>query len=283
MDPVYVSDLDGTLLRRDARLSDYTRDRLLALLDEGIRFTVATARGAATVRPMFEGISIRMPTVTTTGAFLTDLTTGEVLAAHGIGDVPARSAFEHLVRRGHTPLVSTFDGESSRLSFTDDGSAGAQEYLAWRRKMPDANRVGCAVALEAALDDQVICFTLVERQDVVEELSGELHERLDGTIVTHLFPDMYLDGWHWLTVFGPEATKEAGLARLVERERLHGHELVVFGDTETDAGMFRMAGRAVAVENACDGLKRHATQVIGHHESDAVIRWIEDDFRRAGG
>jgi hydroxymethylpyrimidine pyrophosphatase-like HAD family hydrolase len=43
MDTLYISDLDGTLLRNDASLSDYSRRELIALLEEGVQITVASA------------------------------------------------------------------------------------------------------------------------------------------------------------------------------------------------------------------------------------------------
>ena len=42
---LYICDLDGTLLRSDATLSDFARDGLNRLIDAGARLTVASARG----------------------------------------------------------------------------------------------------------------------------------------------------------------------------------------------------------------------------------------------
>ncbi len=41
---LYVSDLDGTLLGNDTSLSQYSKDTLNAMLDQGLLFTVASAR-----------------------------------------------------------------------------------------------------------------------------------------------------------------------------------------------------------------------------------------------
>jgi hydroxymethylpyrimidine pyrophosphatase-like HAD family hydrolase len=42
-----ISDLDGTLLNKNAELSEYTADALNDLIAKGLRFSVATARTAA--------------------------------------------------------------------------------------------------------------------------------------------------------------------------------------------------------------------------------------------
>ena len=44
MSSVYISDLNGTLLRNDATLSDFAEENLRDLLAEGLLFTVASAR-----------------------------------------------------------------------------------------------------------------------------------------------------------------------------------------------------------------------------------------------
>ena len=42
--PLYVSDLDGTLLSPDGTLSAYSRTHLNQLIEDGLLFSVATAR-----------------------------------------------------------------------------------------------------------------------------------------------------------------------------------------------------------------------------------------------
>ena len=46
---LYVSDLDGTLLGNDTSLSQYSKDTLNAMLDQGLLFTVASARSIASL------------------------------------------------------------------------------------------------------------------------------------------------------------------------------------------------------------------------------------------
>ena len=66
---LYVSDLDGTLLNPEAKISATTADILSRLIaDEGLLFTIATARTPATAVPMTEAIGIRLPMIVMTGA-----------------------------------------------------------------------------------------------------------------------------------------------------------------------------------------------------------------------
>lgn len=53
---LYVSDLDGTLITRRERISEYSLKLLGSLVSEGLLFTYATARSAGFGRSRGRGI-----------------------------------------------------------------------------------------------------------------------------------------------------------------------------------------------------------------------------------
>src|ERR671918_2485585 len=73
---LYISDLDGTLLTSNASLSPFSRRTLSRLLQEGLPFTVATARSLVSVAMMLDGLPLPFPIIEFHGAFLSDLETG---------------------------------------------------------------------------------------------------------------------------------------------------------------------------------------------------------------
>ena len=56
MRTLYVSDLDGTLLRSDERTSGYTNRTVNRLVGEGMLFSYATARSFQTARKVTAGL-----------------------------------------------------------------------------------------------------------------------------------------------------------------------------------------------------------------------------------
>ena len=60
MKTLYVSDLDGTLIRSDQRTSAYTNDTINALVKEGMLFSYATARSYSTARKVTEAMVTRV-------------------------------------------------------------------------------------------------------------------------------------------------------------------------------------------------------------------------------
>ena len=53
---LYISDLDGTLLNNNAKLSDYTKSTLKELINKNLNFSIATARTPATVVPILSDL-----------------------------------------------------------------------------------------------------------------------------------------------------------------------------------------------------------------------------------
>ena len=97
---LYISDLDGTLLRSDATLSPYSRTGLQRLLQEGIAFTVASARSAVSMRPILDGITLTLPIIEFNGAFLSDLATGRHLLVNSIEPAIADNLYQLIRHAG---------------------------------------------------------------------------------------------------------------------------------------------------------------------------------------
>jgi hydroxymethylpyrimidine pyrophosphatase-like HAD family hydrolase len=53
---IYISDLDGTLLRNDATLSEYSKKKLIELLEAGVNVTISSARSRYSTRPILSEI-----------------------------------------------------------------------------------------------------------------------------------------------------------------------------------------------------------------------------------
>jgi 5-amino-6-(5-phospho-D-ribitylamino)uracil phosphatase len=67
---------------------------------------------------------------------------------------------------------------------------------------------------------------------------------------------------------------------LIDIVDLRVDELIVFGDNHNDISIFNVATKAVAVRNAPDEVKLHASQTIGTNQEDWVIDYIADYVKR---
>ena len=81
---LYISDLDGTLLKTEGTLSEYSKNSLNDMLKNGLQFTVASARNVGSIRKVLHGVNLTLPVIEINGAFLTNIETGE----HSWMDIP---------------------------------------------------------------------------------------------------------------------------------------------------------------------------------------------------
>lgn len=275
---LYVSDMDGTLLGAEAKLSAYASDSLRRLLEEGLCFTVASARSIASIRHILRGLPLSLPVIEFNGAFLSDLA-GRHEVVNAIDPELAAALHEAIALAGLTPIISSFDGSDDHVYFDRVSNDGVGWYVEDRRTHGDP-RWRQVSSTEVALREQVVCFTVIAHEQPLRTLYEELKSRYGTQLQLHLVEHLYARGWHWLTVHDARACKSRAIDTLVARYDLSGRERVVFGDQANDLEMFRAAQRAYAVDNASDELKRHATAVIASNLDDGVVRFIETDFRR---
>lgn len=69
---LYVTDLDGTLMRNDKTLSEFTVNTLNQLINQGMLITYATARSFQSAWEITEDIHFKIPVITRNGTVCAD-------------------------------------------------------------------------------------------------------------------------------------------------------------------------------------------------------------------
>lgn len=270
---LYVSDLDGTLLRSDGTLSETSRRQLKELLEAGLNFTVASARTWSEIVPLLEGVPLRLPIIAVNGAFLSDFATGRALQVKAIEKNLAEAVYEEIRRAGLAPFICGFDGRSDKLYYQDL----LNEQMHWFHGVlleHSRQRLRRMEPLEKVLALQVVSFAVMGEDRQVERLARRLEEQYAGQLECFHFQNPYSDGHWWLTIHDAAACKSKALAELARMYGFQMENVVVFGDHINDLQMFRTAGRAVAVANAHESVKSCAHEVIASNEEDAVVNYI---------
>lgn len=278
MPKLYISDLDGTLLRSDGTLSDFSRSHLTRLLDEGLLFTVASARGVVSMQEVLPGLALRLPVIEVNGALISDLETGRHQIIHSLPNDALRDLYAFVRERGHVPFIVSVDGQHDRLYYSQLHNEGMREFVALKKALGD-KRLRSANDLTDCFNQKVVAVAVVDRRPALEELGSAVGARFSAELATHFFEDGYAPGWFWLTMQDRRATKDQAVRALAEMVGLGHSDLVVFGDHWNDIEMFKLAHTAIAVENAVEELKKHATVVIGPNEDDSVVRYILEDWQ----
>jgi 5-amino-6-(5-phospho-D-ribitylamino)uracil phosphatase len=282
MSPFYVSDLDGTLLSNSATLSEFSRNELQRLLTEGVAFSVASARSVVTISSILQGVRLQLPVIEFNGAFISDLESGQHRVVNNIDSNLASELYETMIRHGHVPLISTFNGAEDCLYYSEIVNAGARWYVDDRKRNND-RRLRTTQNIPGTLAEQVVCITAIGSRPQLKEVAEDIDSKRIDAVEMHLFENRYSPGWYWLTVHDKRASKEQAVRTLMDMEGLSDRPLVVFGDEVNDLKLFDIASESVAVANAGPHIRSRAKHVIGSNEEDSVVKFIRNHWSGIAG
>ena len=264
MKTLYVSDLDGTLLRRDQCLSDFTVNTVNSLVEQGLIFSYATARSIVTAAKVTPGLSTKIPVIVHNGTFIRRPDTGELLSAHFFGE-DAMVILDDLTAHGLFPIVySLIDGQEKFRYWDEKATPGMKRFIGTRQNDPRERPVHDVRGL---YEGQPYYITCVDEREKLVPFYEKYRERFHCILYREIYSgDDFLE-------FMPKAASKANAA--LELKALLGCEkLVAFGDGLNDIDLFRAADEAYAVENAVPELKAIATGIIGSNQDDSVAKWL---------
>lgn len=267
---LYLSDLDGTLLRSDQRTSDFTNETINCLVDQGMKFTYATARSYHTSSKVTAGMNAAMPLIVYNGAFIVDNATGRVMHSVFFTEAEAREIVAALLTSGVEPIVYSVVQDKERMAYVREKMHQAGQAFMDTRK--GDLRDTPVKTDEELLAGDVFYFTCIDTVEKLEPLHAMFKERFRCVYSRDIYSDA-----QWLEIMPKEATKANAALRM--KKMLGCERIVAFGDHVNDLDLFAIADECYAVGNAVEELKAAATSVIGTNDEDGVARWLEKNAK----
>ena len=268
MKTLYVSDLDGTLLRSDETTSDFTNKTINELVSRGMLFSYATARSYVTSRQVTNGIDARIPLIVYNGAFVIDNTSGKLLLSNFFGD-DVKSLLDDLVENNIYPIVYSFLDEAERFSYIyDNCTEGMRDFIRTRKGDQRDNPVNAVSDLYCG---DIFYITCIDDEDKL----AAFYEKYKNQYHCVFQRDIYSNE-QWLEFMPQAASKSNAIKQL--KDHLRCDRLIVFGDGKNDIDMFNLSDECYAVENAVDELKSIATAVIHQNNDDGVAKWLVENY-----
>ena len=269
MSNLYVSDLDGTLLRSNETTSEYTNLVINSLVDRGMMFSYATARSLITAKKVTKGIDVKIPLIVYNGAFVMDNVTEEILIANYFDD-SVYSVLEDLFCNGVYPIVYSFMDGREKFSFVPKMcTKGMNMFLESRKGDIRTNEVNSLSKLKEGNIFYIVC---IDEPEKLKPLYDKYKDKYHCVYQTDIYTKE-----QWLEIIPQEASKSNAIKQL--QTMLDTEKLIVFGDGKNDIDMFQMADESYAVANAHEELKKYATGVIASNDEDGVAKWLEANYR----
>ena len=255
-----ASDLDGTLVRTDGTVSDYSREILADLDRRGVPVVIVTARPIRWMDDLWPIVGQHGLAIVSNGAAVVDLGRDEVRDVQGI-DPAAGLRMLEAVRRAAP--------EASYAVECVSGLVRDPLYLE-SDPFPDDSPVGDLTELwtEPALK------VLVKHLHTADP--EEFRTRVIDAVGDVALPTWTVDGLVEISAAG--VTKATALARVSEELGVDAADVVAFGDMPNDLPMLTWAGTSYAMGNAHPDLIAAADHVAPTNDEDGVARVLAGLF-----
>lgn len=272
MKTLYVTDLDGTLLNKEDRISQESIRIINRLIDQGMLFTYATARSLVSASVVTDGLAVSMPVIVYNGAFIMYPGTGEILSSHIFTEEEADFIKKTIEDTQISPLVYSFVKNEEKVSWNIRcENEGIKRYLS--RRTVD-RRLRPLDGAEGLYDGNIFYFTCIGEKEELMPLYNILSEdsRFRCTIQQELYRPEY-----WCEIMSCRATKAEAVKTL--KRMWNCDRVISFGDAINDIPMFKLSDECYAVENGVQELKEAATGIIPGNERDGVAKWLLENVK----
>ncbi|MEZ5001458.1 MAG: HAD family hydrolase [Chitinophagales bacterium] len=275
---IFISDLDGTLLQPDATLSDYSKEKILEILDKGIHFTVATARSVTSTKEILGDIPFKLPIICANGGSIYNYDPHELLHVEYIPKYLVSDIIHEMKSRNDSAFVSSLEDGQEKVHYDDLHNYAMNWFYEDRVKAQD-KRLSKIEDIRYRAVETVTTITFMNRKHHLEKTKKHFIKKYKNQIKLNFFENKYSPGWHWLSIHSAQSSKGNAIQKLKKFTGLEKAHVTVFGDEMNDLSMFEIAEHPVAVGNALQKVKNKAKEVIDHNHQNAVVDYVLNSIK----
>jgi len=260
-----ASDVDGTLLDPDERVTRRTRDAVAAAVAGGAHFVLATGRPPRWIPPVVEALGFAPMAVCANGAVIYDAATDRVISARTLS-VDALTELAEITTRvvpGAGLAVERIGRSAHDTATPQFVSAPGYEH-AWLN--PDNTEVSQQDLLSTPAVKLLVRKPGMPSAELAAALTRHVGLLGDVTYSTN-------DGLIEISAIG--ISKAAGLQEVAGPLGISAEDVVAFGDMPNDIPMLLWAGHGVAMGNAHPETVAAANEVTAPNGDDGVARVLE--------
>jgi Cof subfamily protein (haloacid dehalogenase superfamily) len=259
-----ASDMDGTLLTDDKRVTDRTLNAIKKALEKGAVFAVSSGRSIYFC-DFFEKLT-------------------------GLSGIPfiLYNGAKIVGGPDHRVIRNLFMSQEDALWLIEEGCRIRTTVIVWADDLLYVNEINDRVRSyeKLALTSPVL---ITDPKETVKkgvskilwfdtaERAPFLRELLDTCpIADHI--KYYTSDPRFMEIMDVNSSKARALEALAESFGIKREEVIALGDGFNDIPMLEWAGLGIAMENACDRVKAAADEITASNEEDGVALVLEKYF-----
>jgi Cof subfamily protein (haloacid dehalogenase superfamily) len=264
------SDVDGTLLNSEHKISPVTRQKIQQLSEtRHVPFILVSARMPQAILPLQQELGIHAPIVAYGGALVLsepDLS-GKRETLRNLYMDPSTVSSIYDVVSGRYPSISCSMYNKDDwyvLSFTDPWVVQEKEITAIQPILMDAD-------FTSSSERHINKIMCMGEPEIIDRLSKDLTVRFPELTIFKSKPT-------YLEIMAAGVTKSAAIQTLERVLGLGRNEIMAIGDNFNDMDMLRYAGLGVAMGNAPEEVKACSDEITDTNDEDGIVRILEKHF-----
>jgi len=278
MKKLFITDLDHTFLHSTQSVSQFSKE-IWNEKSKHALLSVATARSFAKTHDFLKELKLDLPLILLDGAMvatsekkLIDLNTLSKEIADAIIEesIPFGIYPYVIALSDHKTLNETFDIPPILNTY--------QKYLIDKHYASD-ERIVHKQKIQGS--DETLKLVYMGEESILRPLALHLQKVFGANIEVKLSPENYMK-CYFLTILHPLSDKAHALKKVHEYLNVQAEDTTVFGDSINDLGMFKLAGTAIAVNNALEVVKEEADIILAEsNDEDAVAKYLQKNIATA--
>lgn len=260
---VIISDLDGTLLNDEHKISSFTKTVFQELYRQNYIIIIATGRHHFDAMPVVKTMGIPVYLVTSNGARIHD-PNGELLFSFDIDSDVIKS----VLNLGIDPEITTvlFKENFWQTSKNNETLNSFQTELNYVPQIVDFNKIEDLSAIKLLFVDDNYQRLVALKDKIIADKTNNLDFAFSLPICLE-FMDKSVD-------------KSIAIAKILELKNITYKETICFGDGFNDEKMLLSSGKALIMGNAVESLKNKLPhlEVILNNQSDGVAQYLSKEI-----
>ncbi|MBE6099874.1 MAG: HAD family phosphatase [Anaerovibrio sp.] len=256
---LFVTDMDGTLLNSQRKITDKVKLAIKKAVEAGVIFTVATGRMHISALPYVQELGIDVPVITYNGALIKYASGDEVFASY-------------LDKQLVQSLVDYAHGQNIYIQlYSDDKLYYYQENELSKFYQTAAGVIGHPVgdALDKYMDKVPKLLLIGRTPEEADRAVRDIAAKFSGQIVAVKSTPIYVE------LIKPGINKASAIAKMAEIYKVPAEAILAIGDSNNDITMLQAAHYGVAMGNANADVKKVAKYQVADCDHDGIAEAIE--------
>ena len=253
-----ATDIDGTLVKWDTRVSDGVKNCVKKLQENGVKVVLVTGRMHCATKHLRDELGLNSPVVSYQGGLIKD-SDGKTLYQENLDSDYAKE------------IINWAHKNDVHLNLYIDDKLYVEKDDDCVKKYTDGKFVPYTVCPFESLKIENVNKILAIDYGNAERVTGWVNE------LQAKFPELYIvkSTPFFCEIGSPMAKKSLGVEFLAKHWNLSQDEILTIGDQNNDIELLKAGGVKVAMGNATPELKECANFITDSVENDGFVKAID--------